>query len=224
MPFVDSSESLRARLHLSQVSVPVITGIVIIAVLAIVLVIQNIAGVINQNSLTIEKSAPQSTQEDTADAAAEEPVRVVVHVGGSVRAPGVYSLVEGSRVQDAIDAAGGFAEDAAIDSVNRARVISDGEQIIIASTDAAASSGLVGSSATTSAGSSAASSPSGGLVNINTATVEQLDSLPGIGASTAQKIIANRADEGPFQKKEDLMRVTGIGEKKYDALKDLITV
>ena len=151
----------------------------------------------------------------------EEPSRtILVHIGGSVGHPGVYELAEGARVNDAVVAAGGFAEDAQADSVNLARTLTDGEQVLIPSV---ADAQAAGQQATTGATSSAAPSGSG-KVNINTATAEALDALPGIGASTAEKIVADREANGPFKTTEDLKRVTGIGDKKYAQLADLITV
>ena len=140
---------------------------------------------------------------------------IVVHVSGAVASSGVYELPEGSRVSDAIDAAGGMVDDASEDALNLARGLVDGEQVVVPTVEehmqelqAAADGGA---------------SPSG-KVNINTATAEQLDTLPGIGESTAQKIIADREANGPFASPEDLKRVSGIGDKKYAELADLITV
>lgn len=140
--------------------------------------------------------------------------RVVVHVVGAVRTPGLYVLPEGSRVSDAVEAAGGMLGNAADEAVNLARVLNDGEQVRIPTTDEA--SATIGA-----AGSTAPGAPQ--KVNINTATAADLEMLPGIGPATAQKIVDDRARNGPFSAPEDIMRVPGIGPKKYDALKDLIT-
>ncbi|GAV31137.1 MAG: ComEA family DNA-binding protein [Anaerosomatales bacterium] len=138
---------------------------------------------------------------------------VVVHVVGAVRRPGVYSLPAGSRVGDAVAAAGGTLGNAATEAVNLARVLNDGEQVRIPSADEA--------SAAVAASGVASDAPR--KVNINTATAAELDALPGIGPATAQKIVDDRARNGPFASPEDLMRVPGIGPKKFDALKDLVT-
>lgn len=130
--------------------------------------------------------------------------------------PGVYELAEGARVSDALEAAGGAVEGAAPDALNLARVINDGEQIIVPTEE--------DQEQQAASGSAAGASGMGGKVNINTATAEQLDTLPGIGESTAQKIIADREANGPFASVEDLKRVSGIGDKKYADLADLITV
>ena len=150
-----------------------------------------------------------------------EPSRtILVHIGGSVGNPGVYELPEGSRVNDAVGAAGGFAEDAQVDSVNLARTLTDGEQVLIPSTADVQASGQQ----TTTGQESSTASAGSGKVNINTATAEALDALPGIGASTAEKIVADREANGPFKTIDDLKRVSGIGDKKYAQLADLITV
>ena len=138
-----------------------------------------------------------------------------VHVSGAVQEPGLYELPEGSRIAAAVEAAGGFSEDAATDGVNLARVLFDGEQIVVPTIEEAAAG-------STSEGSSTTSSSS--LVNINTASASELDTLPGIGPATAEKIIADREANGPFTTIEDLKRVSGIGDKKYENLADLICV
>lgn len=176
--------------------------------------------------------------EVTADVAADEPAAglaaseatataasVTVHVVGAVHRPGVYALAEGSRVRDALAAAGGCVGDAMLEAVNLARILADGEQVriptaeeVAAGTVAAASGGV------SAAGAAASPGAAGGKVNINTASVTELDTLPGVGPSTAQKIVDDRTANGPFKRIEDLMRVSGIGEKKFESLKDSISV
>ena len=138
-------------------------------------------------------------------------------VEGAVAAPGLFELSEGSRVYDAIQAAGGFTEDARHDAVNLARVLTDGEQIIVPTTQ------NDGGSDTTPA-TAASPGTATGKVNINTADSATLDTLPGIGASTAAKIVADREANGPFKTIEDLKRVSGIGDKKFSQLEGCITV
>jgi competence protein ComEA len=139
---------------------------------------------------------------------------VTVHVVGEVRRPGVYELPGGARAKDAVDAAGGLLGDADQAAVNLARVVSDGEQIAVPRLGAA----VVGAGGGAGAGAASA----GAKVDLNTATAEQLDTLPGVGPATAAKIIADRAANGPFRTVDDLMRVPGIGPAKFDALKDLV--
>lgn len=141
-------------------------------------------------------------------------VRVVVHVVGAVRKPGVYTFAGGARVVDAIRAAGGFARGADRAAVNLARLLVDGEQLAVPKAGEKpppSSSGGGGASA-------------GGKVNINTATVADFDTLPGIGPVLAQRIFDYREQHGPFRDVRDLMKVTGIGPSKFDALKDFVTV
>lgn len=140
---------------------------------------------------------------------------LVVDVDGAVASPGVVEVPAGSRVADAIDAAGGLAEDADVSGVNRAAPLADGEKVYIPRAGEAAQA------------PAAAGSPPGeeaALVNINTADLSELDELPGIGPATAQAIIDEREANGPFTSIEDIMRVSGIGEKKFEKLADRICV
>ena len=176
-----------------------------------------------EEGLTVTQA--EAAQEGTASTA--QPARLSVHVVGEVANPGLYEVDAGSRVQAAIDAAGGFTNDANQGSVNLAREIVDGEQIVVASKNAsAAGASGAGSAGTASSGTSVsgASGASGGLVNINTADIAGLSSLSGIGEATAKKIIADREKNGPFKTTKDITRVSGIGDKKYEAIKDSITV
>ena len=158
-----------------------------------------------------EAVAPSSSEPEAVEAKAQ----VYVYVTGAVANPGVYSLDEGLRVCDAVEAAGGLTEDADASTVNLARVLSDGEHIALP-TKAEVETAL----AQGSAGGAAASS----LVNINTADASALETLSGVGSATAQAIISDREQNGPFSTIEDLMRVDGIGEKKFAKLKDSICV
>lgn len=154
------------------------------------------------------------------EAESAEATCVVVHVAGAVMRPGVYALPLGSRVTDAVSAAGGGIGDAALDSLNLARIIADGEQVYVPTAQEAASG--TASPAAAAAGASGGSGAAG-TVDINTASAAELDELPGVGPSTAQKIVDDRELNGPFATPEDLMRVSGIGAKKFEALKDFVT-
>ncbi|HZD37135.1 MAG TPA: ComEA family DNA-binding protein [Actinomycetes bacterium] len=152
---------------------------------------------------------------------------IAVDVVGRVQRPGLVRLPPGSRVLDAIEAAGGTASGADLESVNLARKVVDGEQIRIPrhgealpqSPDAAAG-GAAGPGGT---GASGAAGQSGVPLDLNTATAEQLDTLPGIGEVTANQIIAYRTAH-PFRSVDDLRQVPGIGDRRFDVLKDLVTV
>jgi len=156
---------------------------------------------------------------------------IAVDVTGAVVRPGLYKFPEGSRVQDAIDAAGGLLADAETTTINLAARLEDGQQLNIPYKDDTAPAAATEEPAFTfsspgGATSEPTSESSSGteLVNINTATSEQLDTLPGIGPSTAQKIIDYRATNGPFATIEDILKVSGIGPATFDNIKNLITV
>lgn len=177
----------------------------------------------------VEQAAARS-EPASVTPAVEASAAVVVHVVGAVRHPGVYELASDSRVAAAIDAAGGALPNAVLAAVNLARPISDGEQILVPTEDEVASRAGAGAAAAGgapvpggAAGSGGGSTP-GAPVNINTADAAALDTLPGVGPSTAQKIVADREANGPFASPEDLGRVSGIGPKKLEQLKGLVSV
>jgi competence protein ComEA len=145
---------------------------------------------------------------DTTDAAL--PPETYVYVSGAVAAPGLYVVHEDARVVDAIAAAGGFAPDADESAVNLARPVEDGEQLDVP---------LLGEIQESPPGASG-----DGRVDLNTADVAALDTLPRIGAAMAQRIIDWREANGRFTSIEDLLAVPGIGDKMLEALRDLVTV
>jgi competence protein ComEA len=153
------------------------------------------------------------------------PALMQVHVAGAVARPGVYALPSGSRVEAAIAAAGGLSDEAAAESLNLAARLRDGERVYVpgraALGDPVAEQGLADAGADAQADQ--ASTPSA-LVDINTASQSELESLPGIGPVTAQKIIAYRQENGAFTSIEQIMEVSGIGEGIFAKIKDLITV
>jgi competence protein ComEA len=133
---------------------------------------------------------------------------LVVDVAGDVRRPGLVRLPAGSRVADAIAAAGGLLPGARTDGLNLARRLADGEQVVVG--------------AAAAAGPNAAPSP--GLLNLNTASVDDLDALPGVGPVLAERIVAWRDAHGPFASVDQLREVSGIGERKFADLRDRVTV
>lgn len=173
---------------------------------------------------------PAATGPGAADPAGAPAGRIVVHVVGAVVSPGVVVLADGARVADAIAAAGGAASDADTEQLNLARVLDDGEQVRVphageqlAAPDPGPSPpGASGGGA--AAGSSGGSTPGGGVVNINTAGVSELEALPGIGPALAARIVEYRDGHGPFASVDDLTDVPGIGPAKLEALRSQATV
>ena len=156
----------------------------------------------------------------------EEIKTIFIDIGGEVINPGLYELKENARVNDAIIAAGGVTDKADLTEINLAYILSDALKIIIprkeeAQKEISKKFASINSSLMTS---KADVSQVSGLVNINTATKEQLKNLEGIGDSTAQKIIDYRNKNGQFNKIEDIKNVSGIGESKYQKIKDDISV
>ena len=137
---------------------------------------------------------------------------ILVHVLGAVAKPGVVTLDEGARVADAVTAAGGFRGDADPAELNLAAVLADGSQIVIGTKGAPRGDVRVGPS---NAAPGSASTTAGVLVDLNTATLDQLDTLPGVGPVLAQSIIDYRTKHAKFTKVEQLQEVDGIGSKTY---------
>jgi competence protein ComEA len=143
------------------------------------------------------------------------PSRVVVHVVGAVRRAGLYRLSQGDRVADAVARAGGATRKADLSLVNLAALVSDGEQVVVPHRGAVPGGGAAG------AGAGGPGVPTG-PVHLNSATVEQLDTLPGVGPVTAQKIVDYRQTHGAFSSVDELDAVPGIGPARLDELRDLV--
>ncbi len=133
---------------------------------------------------------------------------IVVHVAGLVERPGLVTLAVGSRVFDAIVAAGGLIPGARVETLNLAAPVSDGERLVVGSEAAPDGEGIGGT----------------GLIPVNRATADELEALPGVGPVLAGRIVAHREENGPFSAVEDLLAVTGIGERMLASLRDLISV
>ena len=164
---------------------------------------------IGSGPATVERAPPAGGEIE-----AVAPARLVVHVVGAVRRPGLYRLAHGARIADAVRRAGGATRRADLSLVNLAAQISDGTQVVVprrAVVDAAAPGGVEEGPA-----------PAAGPVHLNTATLEQLDALPGVGPVTAQKILDYRQQHGAFSSIEDLDAIPGIGSARLEQLRDLV--
>ena len=164
----------------------------------------------NEQRFTLVTVTPNLTPEPSPTVSL-----IQVHVAGEVKQPGLYSLPEGANVQDAIDAAQGPTEIARQDLLNLAASLTDGQRIYIPSAEEAQS---------TESGQRSLETTLAGLVNINTANQEELETLPGIGSVRAQAIITYRTQNGYFLSVEKLLNVEGIGESTFNELKEFITV
>lgn len=170
--------------------------------------------IISTNDFYISTNSTEDTEEIS---------EIVVHIDGEILNPGIVHLPTGSRISYAINAAGGTTALADTSKINLAYVLKDGqkiyvpsvydEEIVVYVTDDAGKDVVVPDVGGTTS-----------LININSATASELETLPGIGASTAQKIINHRETNGKFKSIEDIMNVSGIGESKFNSIKDLICV
>lgn len=166
-------------------------------------------------STTAAETAGPEASPSTSGAAprTSAPAEMVVHVAGAVARSGVYRVPAGSRVVDVVEVAGGLAADAQPDAINLAAPVTDGERVYVPH---------VGETVT--APVPASSAAPAGPIDLNTATADQLDELPGIGPATAAAIVAHREQFGPFGSVDDLADVKGIGPAKIEVLRGLVTV
>lgn len=162
--------------------------------------------------VSVPAAPPAATVAPVAPVASASPAVLVVAVSGRVARPGLVRLPSGSRVADAIDAAGGALPGTDLSSINLARKVVDGELIAV---------GITPPPAAAPGGGPAAA---GGPVNLNTATLADLETLPGVGAVLGQRILDYRTQHGQFRSVDDLKQVSGIGDAKFASLKDKVTV
>jgi competence protein ComEA len=158
----------------------------------------------------VTMSTPPQTAHTTSPSTSQSATRLVVHVLGAVRDPGLVRLPENSRVQDAIDAAGGLTRGADPGELNLAQLVTDGEQVVIGTTDDPAGEVRDGGQAGAGSGS-----PATATLDLNRASQAQLEELPGIGPVIAQAILTWRQQHGRFSRIEELQEVDGIGPKTY---------
>jgi competence protein ComEA len=232
-------EPLRERLR--SLEGREVAGVVAVAALvvggAVLWYVRSLPSPVHVTEVAAARPAPSVSPSPSAS-----PATLVVHVAGWVRRPGVYELPAGARVVDAIRRAGGARKGADLASINLAALLSDATQVLVprrgqspgppAGPGGAPGAGGLpagGSGGLTPAGG-AGGTPAGGaggtpaLVNLNTATLEELEALPGIGPTLAQRIIDHRTRYGPFRTVEDLLDVSGIGEQRLADIRALVTV
>lgn len=205
-----------------------VCGIVLLGIAVFLLVIQQEK---EDKELLIETL---STTEVTVDTKKEQEqannesksTKIYVDISGAVKQPGVYQLPEGSRLFDLLKQAGGLTEDAAIQTVNQAMIIQDQQKIIILTQNQGQSLDTenINNNGHLEEKSDEKSSKEAGKININQADLTQLQQLSGIGEKKAQAIIDYRNENGSFKTIEDLAKVTGIGEKTVEKLRDSITI
>ena len=171
---------------------------------------------LNEQNTDINSSSYETEADADQAASSSTDTDIFVYVCGEVNSPGVYELEEGSRVYEAIEAAGGALEGADIDSVNQAELLTDGQQIKIYSREEMSQ----GTSLYNESGTAASS----GKVNINTADKTLLMTLPGIGESRAGDIIKYRDEHGLFSSIEDIKNISGIKDKMFEKIKDYIEI
>lgn len=185
-----------------------------------------------ENMLQVQSSREQGTPDESGKIQT-----IFVHVCGAVMNPDVYELSAGSRVYEAVQAAGGFTDDADENYVNQAQILSDGVKLVIPTVEQTGDKeledaennliGIVGEPGSAdgqSIADAAAGTSSDGKVNINTASEAELCNIPGIGAVRAAAIVAYRQEKGSFSSIEDIMNVSGIKEGTYEKIKDSIKI
>jgi len=213
------------QLSRRQIYAYVAVAAVVLAVGVRYVVLPKAAGSASGQPLVLAAASP-SPASAAAAASPSAAADVLVYVCGAVKSPGVVRVPAGARVADALALAGGPGARAELNGVNLAAKVVDGQQIMVPERGATVAAG---GSATSAAGGSAASAGGsvtapGAPVNINTASLEELDALSGVGPATAQKIIDYRTANGPFKAVDDIKNVSGIGDAKFAAMKDKITV
>ncbi|HWK78761.1 ComEA family DNA-binding protein [Microbacterium sp.] len=198
MPATETASAPRARLRLS-IGAAVVLGLVVLS------------GAVGLGIMRGQAQPTQTVQIDASDVEVADGGELYVHVLGQVSHPGLYVLEPDARVVDALAAAGGALDDADLQAVNLARLLSDGEQLVVPVAGAVEEGG--------------GSEPVGdGLIDLNNADQAELETLPRIGPAIAQRIIDWRETNGRFGSVDDLLAVPGIGEKLLAGLRDLVRV
>ena len=194
------------------------------------MVIEKTTEIVNAETEKEENTEPTDDSNNQREDIEEVDITIYCDISGEVNNPGVYALMQGDRLDTLIKMAGGLSEDADIDLINRARILKDGEKVYIPKIDEENFNRETGLPKDYPTGevnepiSTPDGKPEKGLININTASQEELESIPGIGPVTAEKIISYRESNGLFTGIEELVNVSGIGTKTIKKIEQYITV
>lgn len=211
----------------SVVELKSLKGITIVLAIVCVIMLVNLGNSYQKDKEpdVISEYTGMKTQADEFNNQLEEPKKIFVHIKGEVNSPGLYEVDFACRIHDAINIAGGFTENAAVDRVNLAEKLSDEEELFVPSKSENSNASQSYKSTTSSKSnvsktSSAKTTPK--IVNINNASVAELMTLPGIGEVYANRIIMFRNENGAFRRPEDIMKVSGISRVTFESIKDYI--
>ncbi len=227
MSFLDEVNSLKQKTGITKPKIPIALGLGVCLLAIVAFCGFQLWNAFSTPAVSVSHDSEQQTsaqgeQTEGTESSSTAETKVFVHVTGQVASPGMYELPAGSRVSEAIEAAGGLTEKADDTSINLARQLTDGEQIIVISRQEAGSQTTSTQNKTGTDYSASNSRPR--KININTASADELMELDGVGEATAEKIIAYRQEHGSFSTIEEIKEVSGIGDKKFEAMKDSITV
>ena len=203
--------------------------IAIVAVIVIVTIGLYFYKSTNENEKIDYSNVQDSTENDNFNEDNEENKsnKILIHVTGAVKSQGIVILKENSRIMDAIEAAGGEREDADLEKLNLAYILQDGEKLYVPSKNEKENKEYVSTESGNNViieGANNEKETQNNMININTATKEQLITLDGVGEATANKIIKYREEKGKFGKIDDIKNVPGIGDAKFENIKDKISV
>ena len=201
---------------------PIIIGALVLIIMLIVIIVY--IGMQTKEYTNYEQLEISSEESKVQEEEQTAITTIKVHIAGSVVTEGIVELEEGARIADAIQSAGGTTADANMQKINLAHKLQDGQKIYIPNLNEDETAIIENGGITESATASRTTINSTGKININTATQTELELVTGVGPSTATKIIEYREENGKFQTVEDIKNVPGIGDSKYESMKEQITV
>ncbi len=209
-------------LNIKQKKIIVIVGIIVLVLIIIYFYNSRLETPQLEDDILIEENQTNSNLSSKN----EEKDLIIIHITGAIKIPGIVKLEEGARIEDAINKAGGLTEDADISRVNLAYVLEDGVKIKIPSNSDIGDLGenIIINGSGDNILEDFENSSDNNILNINKATEQELEDLPGIGPSLASKIIEYRNKNGKFSSVEDIKNVNGIGESKYENIKEKLCV